>query len=88
MKLVTSARIADTEMPIQAADPVRNVLFDFASHCWRNIRRRKNTLDDLGRRTGSFVAVEEADIILAFDVRFQADQVVPSLMYVNVPPAI
>src|SRR6516162_9351118 len=46
-------------MPIQAADLLLDILFDFSADFLGNLRRQKNSFDDLGRRTSSLVVVEQ-----------------------------
>ena len=59
LKLMAKRPRRRCAMPIQTAGLLFDVLFDFSADFLGNLRRQKNSFDDLGRRTRSLVAVEQ-----------------------------
>ena len=60
MKLVAKPSPPILAVAIHAVDLLLNILFDPSSNCCRQVRRRKNALNNLGRGTSALVSIEQS----------------------------
>ena len=60
LKLVAKPSPPSLAVAIHSVDLVLNILFDSSSNRCREVRRRKNALNNLGRGTSPLVSIEQS----------------------------
>ena len=60
MNLIAEPSPPSLAVAIHAVDLLLNILFDSSSNCCRQVRRRKNALNNHGRGTSALVSIEQS----------------------------